>query len=500
MTTRRLQSQKPKLWRESVGKRPYTLQLEERTLGGPVRVQARVNGVRAWRQIQTAYVQLPTGHRVLIGDVRVMRGKGGAPSPESVAQLSKAANDLIVELMQGRDPWATSSQASGTVTTPETVVPSVQQAKLSNPFHAEMTLDELAREAQDLDRGRFLGKSQAAEAQRWSLKTAMSVALVFLGPQHRVRTTTVADLRNIWLSRAKRPTEKGTEGFRAMENNISILLATIRWAALSCPELGHRVPPEWRKVFRADWKNCRDVDVSDEGQKEGPRYTPAEMQLLLDGIAHRKGPPQIRFAADIGGEQRLGQVAEKVFRSQLNLNDGDYGSINVPNSGRRKRGGKIYLTGSQRKHVDEELSIGMLRHVEPLYQQKLLRDYALVPRILESDGAVSPLNAHLPLDKRAAQRQWKLFEAICGVEYVKFRAWYGMRRWASDAIEDAAKAAPNVDSRAASMAQGWDEKSRMNRRYQRNQDEALYQAAAQLRAKAREQVAALAERVPGDPA
>jgi hypothetical protein len=131
------------------------------------------------------------------------------------------------------------------------------------------------------------------------------------------------------------------------------------------------------------------------------------------------------------------------------------------------------------------MSHGMLRHVEALYRQGVLKDYALVPRLLEEDGAVAPKNAHLPLMKREAQRMWKTFEAVCGVSYLKGRAWYGMRRWAADAIEAVAKASPDIDARAKAVAQSWDEDSRMPLHYRKRDKGLLQREAAQLRAKAR---------------
>jgi hypothetical protein len=79
---------------------------------------------------------------------------------------------------------------------------------------------------------------------------------------------------------------------------------------------------------------------------------------------------------------------------------------------------------------------------------------------------------------------------VCGVAYVKGRAWYGMRRWAADAIEAVAKASPDVDARAKAVAQSWDEDSRMPLRYRKRDKALLQREAAQLRARARLQLSA----------
>ena len=480
MTKRRKQERLKKEWRASVGDRPYSLQLEERTVGGPIRVQARIDGKRSWRPLQTAIIHLPNGQRVVIGDVRIARDKNGTPTPEAVARVRKAGTDIVAELTLHRHPWREMSDTADAETT---------ETNEAGPprFFAQMTLGELSKAARDPREGRFVGITQSAQSQRWSLRTALNVALAVLGPNHPVRSTTMDHLRRIWRARARRSGETGMEGFRTTENTLSILLATIQWAADDCPELAHRIPPRWRAQFRKDWGRIRGIEVPTKSDVEGPRYSQEEMQRLLRGIADRTGPPQVRFTADIGGEQRLGQVAEKLRRSHVRLDEGEYGAIDVPDSG-RKRGGTQYLSASQRAHVDEEMHYGMLRHVERLYQQGLLKDYVFIPRILGEDGAVAPENAHLPLMKREAQRMWKVFEAACGVTYVKGRAWYGMRRWAADAIESVAQSSPTIDVRAKAVAQSWEEDSRMPMRYRKRDKTALQQDAAKLRAQARELV------------
>jgi len=479
MTTRGKPSQ-PILWRASVGERPHTLQMEERTVGGPIRVKVRVHGVRRWHPVQGAYIHLPTGQQLALGDVRIVRSNKGVPTAESVARVRKAGGDIIAELTQGRNPWGASNESEGTTKADDRPADAEQPPR----FHPNLTLGELAQAARDPRDGRFVGITQSAQSQRWSLRTAFDVALATLGPKHVVRATTMDHLRRIWRARARRKEEKGLEGFRTTENSLAILLATIQWAADDCPDLAHRIPSRWRAQFRKDWGRIRDVEVPTQKDVDGPRYTPEEMQRFLKGIEDRLGPAQVRFAADLGGEQRLGQVAEKVRRSHVRLDEGEHGAIDVPNSG-RKRGGTQYLSASQRAHLDEEMSHGMLRHVEALYRQGVLKDYALVPRLLEEDGAVAPKNAHLPLMKREAQRMWKTFEAVCGVSYLKGRAWYGMRRWAADAIEAVAKASPDIDARAKAVAQSWDEDSRMPLHYRKRDKGLLQREAAQLRAKAR---------------
>ncbi|WP_434480835.1 hypothetical protein [Gemmatimonas sp.] len=473
----------PSLWRASVGERPHMLQMEERAVGGPIRVKARMNGARHWHPMKDAYVHLPTGQRLMVGDVRIVRSNKGIPTADSVARVRKAGSDIIAELTQGRHPWESAEKVEVTTNPNDRLASEVQPPR----FHPHMTLGELAHAARDPRDGRFVGITQSAQSQRWSLRTALEVALATLGPKHAVRATTMDHLRRIWRARARREEERGLDGFRTTENTLAILLATIQWAADDCPELAHKIPPRWRAQFRQDWSRIRGVTVATQNDVEGPRYSPEEMHRIFRGIADRKGPPQVRFAADLGGEQRLGQVAESVRRSHVHLDEGEHGAIHVPNSG-RKRGGTQLLSASQRAHLDEEMSHGMLRHVERLYVQGVLKDYALVPRLLQEDGAVAPEKAHLPLMKREAQRMWKLFEAVCGVAYVKGRAWYGMRRWAADAIEAVAKASPDVDARAKAVAQSWDEDSRMPLRYRKRDKAVLQKDAAQLRARARELV------------
>jgi hypothetical protein len=485
MTSRRKESHKD-LWRASVGERPHTLQMEERTVGGPIRVKARANGTRAWHPLQAAYVHLPTGQRLVIGDVRIVRNNKGIPTPDSVARVRKAGGDIIAELTQGRHPWQASEESDGTANADDRLAGAEQPPR----FHPNLTLGELARAARDPLEGRFVGITQSAESQRSSLQTAFDVALANLGPKHLVRATTMDHLRRVWRARARRPDETGLAGFRTTENTLSILLATIQWAADDCTDLAHRIPPRWREQFRKDWGRIRGVKVPTQKDTEGPRYSPEEMHRIFRGIADRTGPAQVRLAADIGGEQRLGQVAESVRRSHVLLNEGEHGAIDVPDSG-RKRGGMLYLSASQRAHLDGEMSNGMLRHVERLYQEGVLKDYALVPRTLGADGAVAPEKAHLALMKREAQRQWKIFEAACGVTYVKGRAWYGMRRWAADAIEAVAQASPTVDVRAKALAQSWDEDSRMPLRYRKRENAVLQHEAASLRSRAREGVLVL---------
>ncbi len=201
---------------------------------------------------------------------------------------------------------------------------------------------------------------------------------------------------------------------------------------------------------------------------------------LFDARAHLLNlDPRIELAVELGAEMRLGQVGES-RRSQLDLSrtaTAPHGAFTVYGKG-KKTGEKLALTPEERVAVDRALETVLVDAEREYVAGNKRTDYHLLPSGKLVRGAASVERARQsPLTRDALRKAFHALEVAAGVTPVKGRAWYGLRRVATDA-------APNYtsDRRVLDKLGGWTAGSTTREdTYQDREDELLMEATAAVR-------------------
>lgn len=169
----------------------------------------------------------------------------------------------------------------------------------------------------------------------------------------------------------------------------------------------------------------REMD-SPESASNAPLFALPLDALVVD--------PRIELAVELGGELRLGQVLRS-RRSQLDLTStalAPYGTFTV-HGRRNKRAGTQNLTAAERAAVDRCLA-GYLAIAEAEYDPgDPATDYYLMPAGMLVYGRATVERARAGfLTRQFARREFHALERAAGVTPKRGRAWYGLRRVATD--------------------------------------------------------------------
>jgi hypothetical protein len=265
-----------------------------------------------------------------------------------------------------------------------------------------------------------------------------------------------AHYRKLWRALARRHLETGEGGPRACEMTVGFLQASIRWlkGELVLPSTTQEPAINWRATMYKEWAEITGTPV---GKPSKPRYTLIENARLWE--AAPGADPRIECTMELAAELRAGQMLERSRRSDIKpLGDEPLGILVVHGSG-KKPGVEMVLSASQREYLRRAMGTGFLREVEAAYQAGELEDYYLIGsmdliRRKNPDGTTQRVaqvkNAHKAMHKRNLNRLWKIFERQAGVQYLKGRAWYGMRRIMADIAEDQIS-----DKRVLNRMGGW---------------------------------------------
>lgn len=152
---------------------------------------------------------------------------------------------------------------------------------------------------------------------------------------------------------------------------------------------------------------------------------------------------RFELAFELGGEQRMGQVIRST-RKKLTIPGVDrratirtptFGALEPPPA-RKKATELIAFTESQLARVLDVLEHGYLREYEAAYRAGRIDDYALFPAERMIRGLAKWRAEAKPLSRDAALKMFHRLEAVAGVESMEGRGWYGVRRIASDLVED----------------------------------------------------------------
>jgi integrase len=196
-----------------------------------------------------------------------------------------------------------------------------------------------------------------------------------------------------------------------------------------------------------------------------------------------EGDPRLRLLVELAAELRAGQ-AVRARRSDLHLDGtGGFGLGRFVVHGAGKKHGEVVdLHPELRALVDEVLSAGYLAGAEAALRRGEIQDYYLFPAGRLRDGAV-PLERAVkqPVGTTAIRKMFVAVEAIAGVQHVEGRAFYGLRRQATDLAPEFAS-----DARVLNRLSGHLNSATRERIYQEKENRRARARAARARQRMRQ--------------
>jgi hypothetical protein len=144
----------------------------------------------------------------------------------------------------------------------------------------------------------------------------------------------------------------------------------------------------------------------------------------------------------------------------------------------KKHGETVDLHPELRALVDDVLSTGYLCEAEAAYQSGEISDYFLFPTGKLQRGAYVPLCrvTDKALSDHTLRERFRELEGIAGVEHRKGRAFYGLRRQATDLAPEFAQ-----DAQVLNRISGHSDSATRERIYQDPQNERVRARAAEAR-------------------
>jgi integrase len=234
---------------------------------------------------------------------------------------------------------------------------------------------------------------------------------------------------------------------------------------------------KWKERLRREWEEItgRRVEV------KRPRHSPEEVRRVFAALP--EGDPRIHLLVELSAELRVGQ-AVRARRSDLDLGPvGAFGSGRFVVHGRGKKRGEIVdLFPELRALVDTMLNSGYLADAEAAYQRGDIEDYFLFPagRLRRGRATVARCcGQHMV--KTTLRDLFHKVEERAGVEWVPGRAFYGLRRQATDLAPEFEQ-----DARVLNRLSGHVDSKTRERVYQDRESEALVARAAEARRRMRE--------------
>lgn len=325
---------------------------------------------------------------------------------------------------------------------------------------APLTLRAACRLAVDPKTGKYIGKKGWDKDVKSNLERICQVPFTVPG-QPRIQTLgdlPVDQLRHahyqaLWRWMMEEHVKSGRFGLRAIEMACSALRAAMSWLELEEKiAAGIGMPArKWKAAMQKDWTKITEKPIA---APKRPRYTQEEKAKLF--AASAMADPRIRLAFELGAELRLGQVIARTRRSEIAKYADpftgtvhDVGVVIVHGAG-KKKGADLVLTDDQRAALVEAMTTGYLSELERAYQAREIEDYLLIPGGYMAKGKAQVKHAMQSMGDRAARTYWYRLEEAAGVEHVKGRGWYGMRRRQADDAED-----ETPDKRILKKMGGW---------------------------------------------
>jgi integrase len=448
-------------WEETVGRRPFTVWVGEREVGGNV------------------YVRWTVGRkpipRSLGFKIRDERKRERKTDKEKALRIAK---QILEALEEGQDALALFQEIV-------TGRPAGGAPAGGAEESSYLTLQKALDRALKVPTGMYV----VDDAHVRSMRRVSKLLVEALGPRFSIGDLTAATAEAVWRHILGQARAAGGEvaGYGKAEKAVALLYTVARWIHERNPKEAPGTNPKrgWESKLRAEWEKAFGVKLPDAKKL---RYTREEARALFRNL--HKADPRVQLAIQLGAELRAGQVSRSM-RSHLDLGEvGAFGLGTFEVEGRGKKHGEIvHLTPAQRAFVDQCLGPeGHLHELEEAYQEGRIPDYCLWQKGRIHKGRI-PLQRHLaspgPMDPGSLINLFREFEKAAGVTHVHGRDFHGLRRVMTDIAEDY-----TGDSRELDRLTGHAVSSTRSTIYQDRHKEEFREGAASVRARMRADVEA----------
>lgn len=287
----------------------------------------------------------------------------------------------------------------------------------------------------------------------------------------------------LYLARRFAQERTDGKGVRAAEYACVVLYTVAGWLREErlIPETAALPRRGWKTKLRDEWRSLTGRST----EPARPRHSVEEVRQFFAGLP--QGDPRLWLLVELAAELRAGQ-AVRGRRSDLNLAPvGGYGLGRFVVRGVGKKLGEVVdLHPELRALVDRVLTEGYLSDAEAAYQRGELADYFLFPagRLRQGKAPAARVDRQ-PLGPTAIRNMFCEVERLAGVEHQPGRAFYGLRRQATDLAPEFAQ-----DARVLNRLSGHAESSTRERVYQDQQNELVRARAAKARRKMRRHLGA----------
>lgn len=336
------------------------------------------------------------------------------------------------------------------------------------------------------DRG--LWPSMDGRYARETKKRLAKAVKLLGGPEVLWEDVTPGTIWAIWRRIYREHEKRGDAGggYNRAEKIVANLLTVATWLASEFPRQQFpRAPRHWKKELREHWaKEGHPIDR--EAYRRAKRHTPEEVDRIY-AARHRKGvDPRARMYLVLGGRLRGGQV-DRAMRSHYDLEDGIrmrrgfLGKLTIPYPSERKRVPPLSLNWRERIELERAMRRGYLSDLETAYRAGELDDYAIFPGGKLRGGKAVVERATHPITSSYMIKLFHELERIAKVEVIRGRGRHGLRRFYSDADDEA-----DVTEETKDLLGGWVTGSTTRQRiYKHGQRQEKLAEAARVRARRR---------------
>lgn len=279
----------------------------------------------------------------------------------------------------------------------------------------------------------------------------------------------------MYLVRLMAQQSRDGSGANAAEKTCVMLYAIASWLRQEglIPDSAAIPKARWKVKLREEWRALTGHRV----EVQRPRHQVDEVAAIFAALP--KADPRLRLLIELAAELRAGQ-AVRAKRSDLILDEGvggfGLGRFIVHGAG-KKHGETVDLHPELRALVDEVLSTGYLSEAENAYRCGEVADYFLFPTGKLKGGCVPLCRAtDKPVSDHSLRVMFRDLEAIAGVEHRRGRAFYGLRRQATDLAPEFAQ-----DAQVLNRISGHSDSATRERIYQDPQNERVRARAAEAR-------------------
>jgi integrase len=349
------------------------------------------------------------------------------------------------------------------------VIAAPQQQERTKAAAAPLTLAEGVARVFDPEKGNYpTVNDHVRQAKRYAEQ-----ATALLDPRLTWEDFTPGTL--LYLVRAMAQQSRDGSGAIAAEKMCVMLYAIAAWLRQEklIPESAALPKKGWKIKLREEWR----VLTGHRVEVQRPRHNVDEVAAIFAALP--KADPRLRLLIELAAELRAGQ-AVRAKRSDLSLDAvGGFalGRFVVHGAG-KKHGEVVDLHPELRALVDEVLSIGYLAEAEAAFQNGEIPDYFLFPTGKLKAGACVPLcrATQKPVSDHSLRAMFRDLEAIARVEHQEGRAFYGLRRQATDLAPDFAS-----DARVLNRLSGHTHSATREQIYQDKGNERVRARAAEAR-------------------